>query len=420
MGDWLLHSRKGYVTLILTGYSPERFLNLCAARGIELWGVICRREGGWELQMLVEDYRTIRPLARKAGVRLHILRRRGLPFFLARGRKRWYYAAGILAFFGVLYGMSCFLWSIGFEGNYRYTSDTLSRYMDTLGIRCGILRAQVDCGKLEEALRMQFPELTWVSASLSGTRLLVRVKENEVLSAIPGRDETPCDIVASQSGRITEMVVRSGTPAVKVGDEVAEGQVLIYGTISITGDDGQELRSYGVRADGEVKARTVHTYEREYPLAREYRTPAGRRRRGWYLKAGPWSAAVLLPPGLLWRDEAREARQWDYAMEERQLRLFENLYLPLYIGDIHGAEMEIYERGYTPMERNALAEAVNQGFVRNLEEKGVQIIENNDRIETSLSGWRITGELVTEESIIRRQPLSGETGDSSEETEQNS
>ena len=217
MIEWLLHNWEGYVRLRLHGYSPERFLNLCNARGLEVWGLICNRDGDYEFFMTVEGYRRVKPLVRKAQVRLHITGRYGLPFFIYRYRKRWYYGAGIMAFFLVLYVMSLFIWDIQFEGNYRYTYDTLVRFLDTQDIDYGMLKARINCEDLEASMRTSFPEITWVSARVSGTRLLIHIKENEVLSTIPEKDETPCDIVASQPGVITSRVVRQGVAQVCVG-----------------------------------------------------------------------------------------------------------------------------------------------------------------------------------------------------------
>ena len=76
----------------------------------------------------------------------------------------------------------------------------------------------------------------------------------------------------------------------------------------------------------------------------------------------------------------------------------------IYIGDIKGREMSAYERNYTREELEHISKAINYQFVKNLEEKGVQILENNDRIETSVSQCRIKGELVTQESIVKTQP----------------
>ena len=116
------------------------------------------------------------------------------------------------------------------------------------------------------------------------------------------------------------------------------------------------------------------------------------------MKAGAWSFTFLTP--------VRGQGEWDYSMEEKQLRLFSNFYLPVYIGAIQGREMAAYERNYREDELKELSKAINYQFVKNLEEKGVQILENNDRIETSVSQCRLRGELVTQESIVRTQPMS--------------
>ena len=395
---WLLHNWKGYVRLRLHGYSPERFLNLCNARGLEVWGLICNRDGDYEFYMTVEGYRRVKPLVRKAQVRLHIIGRFGIPFFIYRYRKRWYFGAGLAAFFLVLYVMSLFIWDIQFDGNYRYTYDTLIRYLDSQDIDYGMLKSRINCEDLEASIRTSFPEITWVSARVSGTRLLIHIKENEVLSIVPEKDETPCDIVADRAGTITSMVVRQGIAQVSVGDEVEEGQVLVSGRVPIIGDSEEEINAYLVHADADVVARTSREYEKTFPMLHRERAGTGRRRRGWYVKAGRWSFTCLLP--------VRGQGEWDYAMEEQQLRLFANFYLPVYIGDIRGKEMVSYESNYTKEELEHISKAINYQFVKNLEEKGVQILENNDRIETSVSECRLKGELVTQESIVRTQPMS--------------
>lgn len=115
------------------------------------------------------------------------------------------------------------------------------------------------------------------------------------------------------------------------------------------------------------------------------------------MKAGAWSFTFLTP--------VRGQGEWDYSMEEKQLRLFSNFYLPVYIGAIQGREMAAYERNYREDELKELSKAINYQFVKNLEEKGVQILENNDRIEKSVSGYRIKGEMVALGPISQCRPV---------------
>ena len=61
----------------------------------------------------------------------------------------------------------------------------------------GMRRDQVDCGYIAGKLRKEFPDITWVSAKLTGTRLMLEVKENESYQKEKQlqKKEMPCDYV---------------------------------------------------------------------------------------------------------------------------------------------------------------------------------------------------------------------------------
>ena len=82
----LLHWLQGFMLVKLTGYSPERFLNLCKANDIPVWD-LAYQDGGYGFYMTLDGFRRIRPLVRKSQVRLRIQKRVGLPFFLRRNGK---------------------------------------------------------------------------------------------------------------------------------------------------------------------------------------------------------------------------------------------------------------------------------------------------------------------------------------------
>ena len=380
---------KGYVLVRLKGAEPERFLNLCRSRGIELWDLRVT-EDGCEAYMTVSGVRASREPQKKSGVRIRVRRRFGLPFFLRKNRKRKAFFAGLAAALLLLGGLSFFVWDIQVEGNRMYSEDTLIRYLDSLDIRCGIPKSRVDCDGLEDSLRSDFPEITWVSAQVSGTRLLVKIKENEALSEIPVPDTKACDIVAEKDGVITHMIVRSGIPQVSVGDTVTAGQVLISGIVPVTDDGGAVVAEHPVRADGDVIIRREETYRREFGRWKTVEVMTGRSRLGLYVRAGNYSA-FLLPPAA--------GSSWKTAMEEKQLALTENFCLPLWWGVIRSEEYISYERHYTQEEKEAARLRTAAEFAENLERKGVQIEENNARIIENGSGFQIEGRAVLLEPI---------------------
>lgn len=407
MIEWLNRRFFGYLFIEMSGFSPERFLNMCTVHEIELWKV-ANTGPAYQFFMTVPGFRKIKPLVRKSKVRLRILKKFGLPFFLYRNRKRKFYAAGLFGFFFILYALSLFIWDIEFNGNQMYTYDTLLKYCESEQIHYGMMKSKIDCDLLEESLRTAFPEITWVSARVSGTRLLVKIKENEVLSEIPVKDETPCDIVAEKDGIITSMVVRSGVPKVTVGDTITKGQVLVSGALPIIGDSEEIVNTHYVRSEADIRAKTEYHEKRRIPLYRNIDVETGRIRKGLYVKAFESSFLLIRP--------RPEGTFWKKTMEEEQLHLFQNFYLPIYIGKITGKEYISYERPYTEEEKRELAHKMNQEFEKKLLEKGVQILENHVKILDNESLCQITMDFITDEPVGIQEGIEMQITEEPEET----
>jgi similar to stage IV sporulation protein len=405
--EWLNRRFFGYLFIEMSGFSPERFLNMCTVHEIELWEVVNSGQT-YQFFMTVSGFRKIKPLVRKSKVRLRILKKFGLPFFLYRNKRRKFYAAGFLSFFLILYSLSLFIWDIEFDGNRMYTYDTLLKYCESEQIHYGMNKSKIDCDGLEESLRTAFPEITWVSARVSGTRLLVKIKENEVLSEIPVKDETPCDIVAEKDGVITSMIVRSGVPMAAVGDTVTKGQVLVSGTLPIIGDSEEIVSTHYVHSDADIRARTEYDYTRQIPLYRKIDVETGKVRKGRYVKVFDYSFLLMRP--------RPDGTSWKRTMEEEQLHLFENFYLPIYIGKITGKEYISYERPYKDEEKKELADKVNKDYEKKLLEKGVQILENHVKILDNESLCQIAIDFVTDETVGRQEALEMQRTEEPEET----
>lgn len=404
---WLNHHLFGYLFMEMTGFSPERFLNMCSVHEIELWEVMdtgC----SYHFFTTVEGFRKMKPLVRKSKVRLRILKKFGLPFFLYRNRRRKLYGAGLFCFFLLLYALSLFVWDIEFEGNRMYTYDTLLRFCESEEIRYGMRKSKIDCDVLEEALRTEFPEITWVSARVSGTRLLVKIKENEVLSEIPQKDDSPCDIIAQKDGVITSMIVRRGVPKVSIGDQVEKGQVLVSGTLEIIGDGEEVINTHYVHSDADIMARTEYHITRKLPPFCRMEVETGRVRKGFFLKVRQYSLLFMRPKP--------EGTTWKSTMEEEQLHLFQNFYLPIFTGKISAREYISYERPYTEEEKKQLSETLNENLKKNLMEKGVQILENHVKILDNESLCQIAIDFVTEEPVGKSQGVEIQRTEEPEET----
>lgn len=382
--------REGYLRVRLNGFSPERFLNLCMNNQVDIWDLRWQ-EGGYRFFITLKDFRRVRPLVHKSHVRLRIEGRFGLPFFLYRNRRRKLYAAGACCFFLVLIVMSQFIWNISLEGNYRFTDDMLLHYLDSMDIRYGTASRGIDCDALEESIRSRYPEILWVSARISGTRLMIRVKENDVIGTVPEKDESPRDLVAEKAGRITKIMVRRGKAQVDVGDEVEPGQVLVSGTVPIYNDSEELVNRQLVRADADILAVTGWSYREDIDRFTVQRSYSGHVRRGLRLRIGK---AVFL-----WMMPAFGDTSWEITQENHQAAVLKDFYLPVWYDLVTAREYETYERVLTEGELEQKKEQINQKNMQNFLEKDIQILGNDVKILDKNGRWEVQGEFVLEEPI---------------------
>ena len=393
---WLKQHYTGYVRVRLTGRSPERFFNLCRSSKILLWNIACEKEE-YRFFLLLPDFYRIRPFARKAGVRVRIQEKLGLPFFLYRNRKRKMFAVGAASFFLLLFVLSRFIWNISFSGNLLFTDDMLTGQLREIGVCYGMPKRGVDCDRIEEELRSRCPRIVWVSAHVSGTRLQIRIRENETADGIPLREESPRNLVAETAGTVVSILVRAGKAAVQPGDEVEKGQILVEGMLPVTNDSGEVERTLFVRADADIRLRTTKIYREWVPHFQTVRSYTGKKQRGFRLRAG--AVDILAMPPLAGK------RNWDLTGVSRQIVLFGDFFLPVWTEAITAREYEKVERKRTKTELNDLTKAVHERKLQKLTEKGVQIIENDVKILDNSNGWIICGSMTVEEEAGTGQKL---------------
>ena len=393
---WLKQHYTGYVRVRLTGRSPERFFNLCRSSKILLWNIACEKEEYWFFLLLPDFYR-IRQFARKAGVRVRIQEKLGLPFFLYRNRKRKLFAVGAASFFLLLFVLSRFIWNISFSGNLLFTDDVLTGQLREIGVCYGMPKRGVDCDRIEEELRSRCSRIVWVSAHVSGTRLQIRIRENETADGIPLREESPRNLVAETAGTVVSILVRAGKALVQPGDEVEKGQILVEGMLPVTNDSGEVERTLFVRADADIRLRTTKIYREWVPHFQTVRSYTGKKQRGFRLRAG--AVDILAMPPLAGK------RNWDLTGVSRQIVLFGDFFLPVWTEAITAREYEKVERKRTKTELNDLTKAVHERKLQKLTEKGVQIIENDVKILDNSNGWIICGSMTVEEEAGTGQKL---------------
>ena len=201
--------------------------------------------------------------------------------------------------------------------------------------------------------------------------------------------------ISAREGIITSVLVRKGVSQIQVGDEVEQGQLLISGRIDILNDSGEVANYQYTAADADIYASTSYTYYDEFVLSHEVRHPTGKKWHGVYAKVGGKTISLKLRP---------DFETFSSLNTEYPLKLTENFYLPLTFGTTLYEEYEIYTESYSEEEATAVAETNLKEFLENLIEKGVQIVENNVKIEVGTNTCTAYGTITAVEEIGSYQP----------------
>lgn len=134
----------GFLELSVSGDQLERFLNLCHARAVSLERIRYLSEKKITTRISINDFRKLLPIHRKTRVRIHILKKIGLPFLLLRIQKRKCFTAGFLLCVVLLLWLSGHIWNIHIDGNVKNSTPQLLEFLDQQGITHGIRKNQVD------------------------------------------------------------------------------------------------------------------------------------------------------------------------------------------------------------------------------------------------------------------------------------
>lgn len=386
MINWL----KGYVRIRVSGSSVERFMNLCGYKNILLWD-ICRKDDSYEMFISLSAFRMLRPIVKKTRVKVALLTKEGLPFFMSDLNKRKIFLFGCIVaiFFWFISGY--FVWNIEINGNCMITSEQISDFLKEQDISIGKQKKHIDIESLEKDIRISFPQITWVSGKIEGTTFFLDVKEAEnIIETEQAESGIQYDLVAHVDGVIDSIIVRSGQSKVKPEDVVTKDMVLVEGIIPVINDDGTLREVLYTKSDADIYIRYDYHYEdvlEENYIKKRY---TGRISKIPYIRFGEKELTLDYKPDYIYSD---------ILIQESTSNLLEELHIPLRWGRFQHREYLNWETLYTEKEATDILEQKFIKFLSTLSEKGVQIIEKDVTINKSGTKWILEGKLTLSEPV---------------------
>lgn len=419
------------VRCLVTGEETLRFVNLCRNNGIKLRHLI-RKENAIQMEIDAENFKKLRPLVRKTHVKIHILNRHGPAFFFYRHKRRWWFLLGMTVFAGMIYILSLFVWQIDIDGNRKYTDALILQALAQMDVKTGCRKSEIDLPEIEEELRIMYNEITWVSASIAGTKLQIELREGDLkISGSSGGGQTgnvkrvenrennpktqngesetdlPANLVADEDAIITNLVVRRGTVAVRYGDEVKKGDVLIEGKVYIYNEDETLKKVDYLTAEGDVFGKYQELYEKHYQRKHEVRSYTGKNYRELGVAIVGKSFCLPVWENILKKqlEENTLSEVWSW---KKQFRLTPTFYLPFALEYTEYVPYENVVEEYTDEVIKKMAEEELQKYLNELEKKGVQIISNSVTISLDADGGHVKGTLILDGPIGKEVPISSE------------
>lgn len=323
----------------------------------------------------------------KLDLKYIIINEKGLPYILKKYKNRIWIVGFAVAIVFLLWYFSCFIWNITIVGTNDYTAEQINHFIVSNCISIGTKKKEIDCNNLEQQLRKEYSELGWINCYLDGTRLVV-----EVLETIPPsyneKMNGPCNIIATKDAFVEKIITTNGYSMISSGMEVKKGDVLITGALPTYNDFGEELGPHYVKATGEVYGIVTYNYEDMFSLDYKHEEVIDCKK---YCSIHIGKFKIGLSPKL--------KKDWNSVMTYSQLKLGDSFYLPISICKETQSKSKYENSVYTEEEAFTIANKKLDLYIDELRKKGVEILQNNVKIQIENGRCIAVGEIICKESI---------------------
>ncbi len=376
---------KTSIQISITGEQTERFLNMCAHHSIHLYN-IKKHDNYYCASMNPACFFSLKSIAKKSNVKIKIIAKDGPFFYFQTIKKESIFLLFPLLCILVIWMSSHYLWNIQLTGNISLTQDIIRDYLHGNGIHYGMPLKDIPINELKFNIRNEYPQINWVSIYLEGTTLQIAVKENDnKIYESPAQDIRE-DLIAPCDGIIESVLVRNGTAAVKVGDEVSKGQSLILGEYQIPAEDGIIKETKYCKADGDVTI--ICTYPITESLSLIHQTKEYTGRKTGKMEIIYNNTSYMFPTSKI------SYLNYEVITEVKEYPLLTILSIPIKIN--HKTYFEYFhkEEKYSKEETEKMLNNKLSEICKTFIEKGVQIIEKNVKIETNSVYSTMSGSLT--------------------------
>ena len=211
--------------------------------------------------------------------------------------------------------LSNFIWNIEIEGIDKIDSNELMQTINNEGLTIGKLKSKVDLKNIINKIRLDRQDIAWIGIDLKGTNAIVKVVPADSKPDIIKEDEY-CNIISNKDACIIKVNAQNGTPQVKEGDIVKSGTPLIAGWM-----EGKYTGTRYVHAEGTIEAKVWYTHKTRVLYKQIEKTRTGNEEKKYTINFNNFEINLY--------KKLSNFENYDTIREQKKLKLFSNLYLPV-------------------------------------------------------------------------------------------
>ncbi len=376
---------------MVEGYYIERFINLCSKKQIILWNLERKDNITLVADIDKKEFKRLREISRKTKCKVKIQNKIGLPFVVRKYKKRKIFFILLVLIFLLIFSLSHFIWNIEVECSSNISKDEIISLVENEGLKIGALKNSLDTKEVINKLRLERDDIAWVGIEIKGTNAIIKIEEADAKPDIIDDDDY-CNIVADKEGVITKISAGNGTPLVKEGDVVKNGDVLIAGYM-----EGKYTGKQYVHSIGEVQAKVWYKNTQKVYFKETKKEETGNLENKYSVKINNFQ--------INFHKSIPNFKKYDTIETTEKLKLFSNFYLPIEIIKyeykeynevpvIHSVE-ESKQIGIEKAEEELKKEIEN----KEITDKKINVRTEKDYIEVELI-YEVKEQIGIEEKIV--------------------
>lgn len=245
----LLNFLRGYVVLEICGASPGWALNRLTEAKIAFWDILWIDALTVQIKVFRKKEQAAHQQIQSVMCNVKLIESKGAYQIADRFLRRPVLLAMCFVALMSILVLPYFVFFFEVKGNETVPETLILREVEQSDVHIGIFGPKIYPRRIKDQVIASIPKIEWLTIEQHGCRADIVVREREEIPKTESKKGF-ANIVAAQSGIITEQSVYSGQAQYEVGDTVKKGDILVSGIVDLE-------RTYLIeRANAEIFART--------------------------------------------------------------------------------------------------------------------------------------------------------------------